>query len=312
MNSREKRDQANAGCAGVRLTVQYNFEPEVLIRKFIVLLFLFLWCPFAFAGELSVTFFDVGQGDAMLITTPSGKQILLDGGAPPSVLESGESVFSREVLSLLQAQSITHLDGVIISHGHPDHIKGVMTVLKTIPVARVYFPDCGGAAGEYGRCMDSIKQRHIEYTITHAGTSIDIDPAVRVEVFAPPHNFCFDDANNNSMIVRIAYRAVSFLFTGDANTEEQDWCAEKYGVRLRSTILKIPHHGSYNAVNGTFIRAVNPAVGVISCGENPYGHPHEKTLHFYGKEKTALYRTDLRGTIRISTDGSAYAVTTEK
>jgi competence protein ComEC len=281
--------------------------------KLLLVLFCSLWCGCLFAGELVVTFFDVGQGDAMLITTPGGKQVLLDGGSEPRTIETGETVFSREVLPLLQARGVSRLDDVLVSHPHPDHINGVMTVLQTLPVTRVYFPVCAAGDSLYEQCLGIVRRRHIEYTMMHAGTGIVIDPALRVEVFGPPENFCFDDANNNSMIVRIAYKKISFLFTGDANSEEQDWCADKFGSRLRSTILKIPHHGSYNAVNGTFIHAVNPAVGVISCGpDNPYGHPHEKTLGFYHKGKTTVYRTDRQGTITISTDGTAYAVTTEK
>lgn len=282
------------------------------IRKFVLCLAALFWCSGAFAGEMAVAFFDVGQADAALVTTPGGKTILIDGGSPDSTLRTGETVRSRAVLPLLRARGVAALDAVILSHPHPDHVTGLIDVLNALPVTRLYVPGCAEGDPLFSNCLETARRNGIETVILRAGSTVSVDPAVSMRVYGPPAAFCFDDANDNSLILRVAYGDLSVLFTGDANTEAQDWCAGKFADRLRSTILKMPHHGSYNAVNGTFIRAVSPRAAVISSGENPYGHPHEKTLAFYKRRGTALYRTDLHGTVILRTDGAAWKLHTEK
>ena len=281
--------------------------------QYVVLCCAALFCAAgACAGEMSVSFFDVGQADAALVTTPGKKTVLIDGGSPDSTLRTGELVRSQEVLPLLRARGVTALDAVVLSHPHPDHITGLVEVLNAVPVGRLYVPGCAEGDPQFAGCLETARRKGIETTILRAGSAVTVDPVVSMQVFGPPAAFCFDDGNDNSLILRVAYGDVSVLFAGDANTEAQDWCAGKYARRLRSTILKMPHHGSYNAVNGTFIRAVSPRAAVISCGENPYGHPHEKTLAFYKRRGTALYRTDVHGTVTLRTDGTAWKLHTEK
>lgn len=280
-------------------------------RRVLCVAALFWYCG-AFAGEMTVAFFDVGQADAALVTTPGGKTMLIDGGAPDSTLRTGETVRSREALPLLRARGITSLDALILSHPHPDHITGMISVLNELPVARLFVPGCADGDPLFANCLETARRKGVETVILRAGSAIRIDPAVSMQVYGPPAAFCFDDANDNSLILRVAYGDVSVLFAGDANTEAQDWCAGKFAQNLRSTVLKMPHHGSYNAVNGTFIRAAGPRAAVVSCGENPYGHPHEKTLAFYKRRGTMLYRTDLHGTVTVLTDGASWKVHTEK
>lgn len=282
------------------------------LNTYLLCLAALFWCGVAFAGEMTVDFFDVGQADAALVTTPGGKTILIDGGSPDSTLPTGEIVRSRAVLPLLQARGVASLDAVILSHPHPDHVTGLIDVLNALPAARLFVPGCAEGDPLFANCLEAARRNGIETVILRAGSAVTVDPSVSMQVFGPPSAFCFDDGNDNSLILRVAYGDVSVLFTGDVNTEAQDWCAGKYAQHLRSTILKMPHHGSYNAVNGTFIRAVSPRTAVISCGENPYGHPHEKTLAFYKRRGAALYRTDLNGTVTVRTDGAAWNVHTEK
>lgn len=264
------------------------------------------------ADAMTMTFFDVGQGDAALISTPGGKQVLIDGSSPESTLDTGEVVRSRTALPLLRERGVTSLDAVILSHPHPDHVNGVIEVLNELPVTRLYVAGCSDGDPLYASCLEAARRAGVPMEILRAGSSVSIDPSVRMDVFSPPDAFCFGDANDNSLILRVALGSVSVLFAGDVNTEGQDWCAGKYAGRLRSTIIKMPHHGSYNAVNGTFLRAADPQAAVVSCGENPYGHPHEKTLAFYKRRGVTVYRTDLNGTVTLRTDGTDWKMHTEK
>ena len=305
-----------------------RFRKRVLIQAFFLCCasFLFLFSLSLNAGtlvssseysargpELRVTVIDVGQGDAIHIRTPGGMDVLLDGGSNPYTLETGEYVWAKEAIDYLRLQGIRGLDAVIMSHPHPDHVRGIATVLSEMPVKRVYSSGYGIDGPAHNDCMRIIGEKKIAHISLRAGGIIEWEPQLNVEIMGPPPHFNFDDANNNSLIIRMAYGKTAFLFAGDAETEELDWVAERFGERLKADIMVLPHHGSYTSVNGSFINSVSPDAGIISCGkDNPFGHPHSKTMSFYRKKGVRLFRTDINGSVTVTSDGSSCKIEPER
>ncbi|MFH1038163.1 MAG: ComEC/Rec2 family competence protein [PVC group bacterium] len=263
--------------------------------------------------EIEVVFLDVGQGDATLIITPGGKRILIDGG-------TGEGAFGSEdqgkkvILPYLRRASIERLDTVIATHPDFDHIGGLVSVVnaKNLEIGEVLDAGVPHPSEGYLELLQAVQDRpEIVYRQPRAGDVLDWGEDVMVEVLSPP--YLFKDNNNSSIVVKLSYGDVSFLFTGDAAGSAEQIMVKKYGGRLRSTVLKAGHHGSKQSTTELFLKRVRPEIAVFSCGaENTYGHPHEETIARLKKIGATMYRTDEQGTITIITDGKEYHVETEK
>ena len=148
---------------------------------------------------------------------------------------------------------------------------------------------------------------------TRTGTPIPFDPALKVEVLGPDDRFVQDetDTNNASVVIQLTFGQVSFLFTGDAERPEEE--AIVSGGDVRSTILKVGHHGSRSSTDDAWLQAVRPQIGVISAGkDNRYGHPHQEVLDALNRFGVKIYRTDQSGTVTITTDGATFTVATDR
>ncbi|KKG13066.1 lamin tail domain-containing protein [Methanosarcina sp. 2.H.A.1B.4] len=250
--------------------------------------------------NLTIHFLDVGQGDSILIEY-NNKDMLID---------AGESDQGEVVTSYLQDQGISTLDYVVATHPHSDHIGGMNDVLNNFQIE--HFIDSGypHTSKTYENMLTTIDQKNIPFEVAQAGQTIDFDPAVEVEVLNPGTTYS-NDLNENSVVLKVSYGEVSFLLMGDAGLESEENIMEA-GYDVDSDILKVGHHASTSGSGASFISAVSPEVSIIEVGAgNSYGHPHTEILNRLQKAST-VYRTDLDGTITITTDGSAYAVTTEK
>jgi competence protein ComEC len=263
--------------------------------------------------RLVVTFLDVWQGDAAFIRTPGGRTMLIDGGNRGneySAFDGGLDV----IIPFLETYGIEQLDLVVGTHPHNDHIGGLVSVLERIPVKRYMDPGMTYTSETYLRLMELVEEKGIEYSIGKRGEVVPLDPAVQLQVLGPKsiHTRTFSDVNNASLVLRLVYRRVSFLFAADIEIEaERDLIA--FGAGLRSTFLKIPHHGSDTSSSELFRRRVQPAAGIISVGaHNKFGHPSVKVINAYRKAGTRIYRTDYHGNITVVTDGSAYTILTER
>ncbi len=247
------------------------------------------------SGLLQVHFIDVGQGDSELIITPEGKVALIDGG------ESGSGA-----LEYLGSLNIDHIDLMVATHPHSDHIGGLVDVLQALPVAKVVTNGQPHTTSVYEHFLDAIAAAKATYTEVTRGDTLKLG-SLTFDVLHPVSP-TGDDLNSQSVVLRLAYGKVAFLFTGDAGKEaEADILASEANVQAQ--ILKVGHHGSSSASSASFLTAVGPEVAIYSCGVgNSYGHPHAETISALENVGAKIYGTDKDGTVVVTSDGSTYSV----
>jgi len=254
------------------------------------------------SGDLLVHFIDVGQGDSELVQF-NGTNILIDGGTRD---------MGPVVESYLREHGVSSLALVVATHPHEDHIGGLLAVLNDFPVGQVLDSGQAHTSQTYENFLTLIDQKDIPFAVAERGQTIDIDPRIKIEVLSPPATSFPDDLNQNSIVLKVTYNKVSFLLTGDAGFEAEDSIMAA-GYDLKSTVLKVGHHGSSAASSSAFLSRVMPSVSIIEVGAgNDYGHPSQRTLNALQSIGSKIYRTDTNGNILVTTDGQSYDVTTEK
>ena len=258
-------------------------------------------------GRLHVAFLDVGQGDAILITTPTGQQVLLDGGPSPAALTSA---LGREMPFWDRS-----LDLVIMSHPDADHITGLVSVLERYRVdgwADSGYPDDDAV---YARCLELLQEQGVPRYQVRAGERFDLGQGIALEVLHPPPTLMVgseSDSNNNSLVVRLVWGEASFLLTGDVEAEGERLLLHS-GQPLEADVLKVAHHGSGGSSTEAFLAAVAPRYAVISVGaDNHFGHPAPAVLERLGERGTTIVRTDEQGTVEFTTDGQRLWLRTDR
>lgn len=242
------------------------------------------------AGALTVTWLDVGQGDAAVIQC-GGQTMLIDGGKPEK---------SSYIYAWLQQHGLSYLDVIVATHVDADHIGGLSGALNYASVGTAYCPVTTGTTETFQSFVKYLAQRGKQITVPTAGETFALGGA-QVQILGPLHSA--EDSNDNSIVLKVSFGATSFLFTGDAErAEEQDLL--NAGVNLQSTVLKVGHHGSDTSTSYPFLRAVVPQYAVISVGTgNSYGHPTEAVLSRLRDAGVTTFRTDLQGEITAVSDG---------
>ena len=262
-------------------------------------------------GQLRVTVLDVGQGDAILVDLPDGRLMLVDGGGlVGSPIDTGQ----RVVLETLRHRRRRHIDVVVLSHPHPDHYGGLLTVLARIPVGELWVSGLGAASHPAGRLAKAttaaaargtkiVDARRLCGGARHFGRA-------RVDVLGPCPTFDSSlGANDNSLVVRIELGERVALLTGDAEAHQEARLLRAHSAApdrnlLKADLLKVGHHGSRTSTGATFLTEVSPALAFISCGvRNRFGHPHAATLRTLERSGVGVERTDLRGALIWQTDG---------
>ena len=247
-------------------------------------------------GFLEIVFFDVGQGDAVLIKSGEGHYILIDGGPDSKILEK-----LSEEIPVWQKE----IDLIFLTHGHDDHYSGLIDVVKRYEVKNILWNGVMGESAGFARWKDSSLDSKAETRVAFAGQRIR-GKNFFIDVLHPffsLEGMEFKDANLPSLILRLVFDETSFLLTGDAYQSIEKQLIEQ-AEQIESNVLKVGHHGSKTSTLEEFVKAVTPEIAIISCGENnKFGHPHPETLETLTKYGINILRTDQMGDIKILSDG---------
>ncbi|WP_051273636.1 DNA internalization-related competence protein ComEC/Rec2 [Desulfotruncus alcoholivorax] len=277
-----------------------------------VCLAVFIFWPWNGTGGLmEVHFIDVGQGDSILMRFPGGRAMLVDAGGVWGDPEKARAVGDNTVVPYLRRLGINHLDAVAVTHPHGDHAGGIPAVLQKFKVGALVLT---GAPG-YSEFLANVPEKIKIYRVG-SGQTLRLDNNVEVYVIGPDLKFetqpaSEDNLNNTSLVLAVEYGKVSFLLTGDVEAEAQKELIAG-GVRLRTTVLKVPHHGS-GLFAPEFFKAAEPDYAVIQVGEhNRFGHPAQATLQALSENGAKIFRTDRDGAVVFETDGEKLNVKTAR
>jgi competence protein ComEC len=278
---------------------------KVVLVLALCLIASFIWGNI-FASEdslLKVTFLDVGQGDSIFIQFPDNRSMLIDGG---------DGKFST-LTSYLWDERIRRIDYLVLTHPHADHVTGLADVLSYFRIGEVFDTGQDFTTLEYERFLKIIDTKRIPYKIVKAPQRLVLAPGLSLDILHPQETFLKggSEPNNNSLVMRLLYKRVSFLLTGDIETEAEKLLVRQYGSGLRSTILKVPHQGSRTSSTARFLKTVAPEYAIMSVGaHNWFGHPHRDVLERYRNLGIKIYRTDEEGAVIVTTDGDEYGIET--
>lgn len=248
---------------------------------------------------LTATFLDVGQGDAAVLQC-GGQTMMIDGGKAKA---------SSYIYSWLKKNQISYLDVMVATHTDADHIGGLPGTLNYAKVGTAYCPVTSGTTKTFQSFVRYLKKQGKSITVPEAGDEFSLGGA-QVRILGPTDPQA--EGNNSSIVLKVTFGDTSFLFTGDAEREEEQELLES-GYDLESTVLKVGHHGSDTSTSYLFLRTVNPQYAVISVGaDNTYGHPTEAVLSRLRDADVKTCRTDLQGTITAVSDGKKVTFQTER
>jgi competence protein ComEC len=279
--------------------------PRTAVALAVALLPVLVWVSALGSGPpdgFTVRFFDVGQGDAALLTTPEGATVLVDGGPERD-----------QVATEISALGIKRLDIVVASHPHADHIVGLPSVLARLPVGLLLQPGCKEE-------QPSPLQADLDRAIADEGVDVRNPRAgdtfwlglLRLDVLSPDR--CWtgteSDSNNDAIVIRATYEEHVVLIATEPEEPAQEWLLES-GAHLHADVLKVPHHGAATSVP-EFFDAVDAEVAIVSVGENDYGHPTAFTLDALAASGAQVWRTDRHGTVTVSFVGLTPTIESER
>ncbi len=271
------------------------------MKKVLIWLIVFLLLPLSASADLQVYFLDVGQGDSTFVVC-DGESMIIDGGP----LSTSDFLYSfiRNTLKL------DHMDYMISTHPHEDHVGGLAAVLNAVPVDLILTPTTEWDSKKFESMKTYAAMQGTPISIPNEGDTLHLGGATITILHCWPDARDYSGTNDMSIVVRIDYGKTSFIITGDAEMYSEYMMIDS-GLPLKADVLRVAHHGSYTACSQQFIDAVDPTYAVISCGEgNSYGHPHQVVLDRL--TNTKLYRTDLQGTILCVSDGTKITFSTER
>ena len=270
-----------------------------------------------FQPELQVTFLDVGQGDCIFLQTKDGTSYLTDGGS-----SSVSKVGKYRMIPFLKYQGASQIKAVFVSHADSDHCNGIVELLEQaelegIPVENLVLTDLADECRSegYEELLELAQQNEIAIQFLHEGQQFQ-DGELLFQCLHPSQGYQSEDINEASMVLLVTYREFSLLLTGDVQGEGEEHLTQelqawkKLGAiehaETELTILKVAHHGSKNSTTEEFLKAANPKLAIISCGEgNRYGHPHEETLERLENADVPWFCTKDYGAITVTVDGKS-------
>lgn len=285
---------------------------RILMLLFLLLVLLF---PIAASADIEIHYLDVGNADATIILADD-YTVLIDGG---------ESSSSQFLFSYLRnTLQLEHIDIVIATHPHADHIGGLSAAFNACSVGQIYssvpmYNENGSLAYDSREFQSLVKyasQQGLDFVLPSAGDAVQLGD-LTIEFFSGScmeelASYTSSQMNSLSLILKLSYGSSSFLFSGDAELDGEYAAVMYAGDALQSTVYHAGHHGSYTSSNYSFINAIQPDYVIISCGKNnSYGHPHEETLSRLQQLSAVILRTDQEGTIIVRSDGETISLATE-
>jgi len=261
-------------------------------------------------GTLVVHNINVGQSAATLVVGPTGETLLIDTG---HFNDDGE-----HVISYLQRHDVDRIDYLVASHNDADHIGGNAAVIEHFEteangIGAVYDPGIAASTNTYGEYLDTVEQYDVTLYETREGDSIPQE-GVDVEVLGPPEPYLSgEDRNDNSIVLRFEFGQTSFLYTGDAEDNQEAYLVDEYGAALNSTVYKAGHHGSSSSSSDELLDTADPRVAVISSAyDSQYGHPHDEVLQRLGERSIETYWTATHGHVVFASNGEGISIRTQQ
>lgn len=275
-------------------------------------------------GQLTISMLDIGQGDAVLIQT-GAKNILIDTGDDKYYEDGKKGKENTQLLTELQKLKIDHIDTLVMTHAHADHIGKADKVIAQYGVKELVYNGIPSTSKYFINALKAAKANGTQQVKVKAGDVLDFGNGVSFEIVSPSQSLIDEDTaaikakkkvdvNNESVVGRLTFGNFAMLFTGDAEGPVEKDMVASYGKKLKCQVLKAGHHGSKTSSTAEFLKLVQPESVVMSLGvNNQYGHPHEALLNRLQKQGVKnIYRSDANGTITIVSDGSSYSIITEK
>lgn len=245
---------------------------------------------------LTVHVLDVGQGDAVLVVTPEGSELLIDGGRDSSVLRA----LGRELMWFDRS-----LTALLATHPDADHIGGLVDVLARYDVRHIYTAGTASDTGVYDSFVREVRNEQAQSVKLQQGYGVALSPEVIVDVLWPLSQYTSSDTNDHSIVTRVRYGDTCFLFTGDASLQVERQLVVVYGKGLDCEVLKVGHHGSKTSTDELFLETVAPDYSVVSAGaDNRYGHPHAEVMDRLDQRGGTVLETAREGTVTFHSDGT--------
>ncbi len=277
--------------------------------------------PWSGGQKLTVHFIDVGQGDSALVQTPGGHSVLIDTGGRTDEFTTGTGVGDLVVEPYLRRIGVNRIDVLILTHPHEDHCGGAISLVRHFPVGLALVSPVVETAGNggleesknvddseidpaYTALLRKMYDEGIPVRYATAGDNLRMESGIDIEVLAPVERAAGSNPglNNTSLILKLSFGRRSFVFTGDAELDEQKELI-RLAANLKTDVLKIPHHGSRYLLP-ELVELADPEAAVISVGaHNTFGHPAQSTIDLLNRTGVKVYRTDLDGAVIIQTDG---------
>ncbi|OGY28236.1 MAG: hypothetical protein A3F33_02285 [Candidatus Woykebacteria bacterium RIFCSPHIGHO2_12_FULL_43_10] len=257
-------------------------------------------------SKLHLKVYDVGQGDSILITSPSGKRILVDGGTNNKIV----SLLGKE-LPFFERK----IDMVVLTHPHEDHLFGLIEVLKRYEVGQVWMEKVLHTTDIYLSWLNLMREKTTVVGAPKPGDEISFDDGLKIKVLWPPEKVLEDeDLNKTSIVLLLEYKNFKALLPGDAGEESQPYTFPSvWGPTDKLSVLKVPHHGSKTGLSQDFLGLIKPEISIISVGaKNKYGHPAGEIIEKLESSGSKVFRTDKSGSVEVVTDGESWYTKTDK
>lgn len=256
--------------------------------------------------SLRITILDVGQGDAIFITCPNGRTLLVDGGARTPFYDAG----ARVILPFMRAKGYRRVDTIIVTHPDLDHYGGLRAVVESVEVGEVLSSGLRSESRSYQAWREAIDRHGIAYRAVAKGDTLAALGGVRGLFLHPDSLFLSGPARTNaneaSVVLRLSFGAFSMLLTGDIE-DKGEAATVRRPSSLKSTVLKSPHHGSNSSSGTAFLNAVDPEAVAVSAGRfNNFGHPSPEVIERYRRREAEVFRTDQGGAVMIRSNGRSW------